>query len=50
MALDTAAVRVLPVGDEETAGSLGMHGSPTVTVDGLDVEERMRAAQPFLHG
>jgi len=38
------------VRDEGEADACGMHGSPSVTVNGLDVDRRMWHAPTSLHG
>jgi len=44
------SMTVVVIEDEETANAYGMRGSPTVTVNGDDVDERIRSAPASLHG
>jgi hypothetical protein len=47
---DGVEISVVLIDDEEAADSFGMHGSPTVTVDGVDVDPRFANEPASLHG
>jgi hypothetical protein len=50
LGLSRETMSVRTVRDEGEADACGMHGSPSVTVNGLDVDRRMWHAPTSLHG
>jgi hypothetical protein len=50
LGLPAGTISVRVVEDEDAAKAWGMRGSPTVTVNGIDVDERIRNTPTSLHG
>jgi len=50
LGLPAEAMKVRVVEDEDTAKAWGMRGSPTVTINDLDVDARIRNTPTSLHG